>query len=104
MKAKKKLIALLLCMLMLASTILSPVYSGNKVEPGLNWDKTTKKSSQTKKQDVTKEEFIQALISGETDSGFIKKNFKRFGLSDKALFVMLICPQKGETLQLIDFT
>lgn len=63
----------------------------------------TQLASQTKKQDVSKEEFIQSLILGETDSSFIKKNAKRFSLSDKPLFVMLICPQKGEPEQLIDF-
>ena len=59
-----------------------------------------KKSS---KDELTKENFINLLISGEVDASLIRKNAKRFGLKDKPLFANIIKIESGEKSYLIDF-
>ena len=55
------------------------------------------------KEELTKEGFVKALLFGEVDGAFIKKNAKKFSLCDKPLFANVIRIEKGEKKEIINF-
>ena len=63
----------------------------------------TQLAGSTKKDQLTKEQFISSLLNGDIETNGLSKQAKRFGIVDSSLFVMAIFAEKQNVNDFCEF-